>query len=269
MKTKILVCCHKKDFMATQYPYMPIHVGKALHSDLELGIPGDDTGDNISVKNGSYCELTGIYWAWKNLKDVDIVGLCHYRRYFDLSSAKSKNREPYIRHEYRSAVDSKVIDKLFVDYDIVIPGYSYIYESLMDEYAMAHSLSDIKVVEQTIKALTPEYTDAFNHVMKERNYYCGCNMLICKKQLFDDYCKWLFTILFEVEKKTDISNYDNYQKRIYGFISERLLNVYIYKHKLSVCHRPIISLMEGTTPSRIKQLMHKFKAYLCFSLKKS
>ena len=254
--------------MATQDPYMPIHVGKALHPDLKLGISGDDTGDNISKKNGSYCELTGMYWAWKNLKDVDVVGLCHYRRYFDLSSAKSNDREPYIRHEYKSAVDSKIICKILNDYDIVVPGYSYLCDSLWDTYAINHSLSDIKIVEESINELTPEYSDAFSHVMKECNYYCGCNMLICKKQLFDDYCNWLFTILQEVEQKIDITNYDNYQKRIYGFISERLLNVYIYKHKLSVCHRPIISLMEGSTPSKIKQLLHKFKANLCFILKK-
>ena len=79
---KILVCCHKQDVCATEPPYFPIQVGKAI-SQVDLGIQGDDTGDNISHKNASYCELTGMYWAWKNLKDVDVIGLCHYRRYFD------------------------------------------------------------------------------------------------------------------------------------------------------------------------------------------
>lgn len=80
---KILVCCHKHDITPKQEPYLPIHAGKALHPELDLGITGDDTGDNISLKNPNYCELTAMYWAWKNLKDVDIIGLCHYRRYFD------------------------------------------------------------------------------------------------------------------------------------------------------------------------------------------
>ena len=82
MNCKILVCCHKKDVFASDPPYFPIQVGKAL-SSVDLGITGDDTGDNISGKNPSYCELTGLYWAWKNLKDTDVIGLCHYRRYFD------------------------------------------------------------------------------------------------------------------------------------------------------------------------------------------
>ncbi|MDE6435176.1 MAG: DUF4422 domain-containing protein, partial [Lachnospiraceae bacterium] len=87
-KIKILVACHKADPAIRQDDiYMPIQVGKALHPELDLGFQGDDTGDNISEKNGSYCELTAMYWAWKNLpKDVDIVGLCHYRRYFNLNS---------------------------------------------------------------------------------------------------------------------------------------------------------------------------------------
>ena len=82
MNCKIIVSCHKDDILVNQEPYLPIHVGKALNTN-DLGIAGDDTGDNISSKNKSYCELTGLYWAWKNLKGVDIIGLCHYRRYFD------------------------------------------------------------------------------------------------------------------------------------------------------------------------------------------
>ena len=68
--------------MAHNDVYMPLQVGKAL-SDVDLGVQGDDEGDNISTKNPNYCELTGLYWAWKNLKDADYIGLAHYRRYFD------------------------------------------------------------------------------------------------------------------------------------------------------------------------------------------
>lgn len=80
-KITILVCCHKQDYYAQKYPFLPIQVGRAI-SSVDLGIQGDDTGDNISWKNRNYCELTALYWAWKNLKEVDIIGLCHYRRYF-------------------------------------------------------------------------------------------------------------------------------------------------------------------------------------------
>ena len=78
---KILVAHHKKSLVITNDVYLPIHVGKALHKDIDLGIQGDDEGDNISNENSIYCEMTAWYWAWKNLK-ADYVGLCHYRRYF-------------------------------------------------------------------------------------------------------------------------------------------------------------------------------------------
>lgn len=266
MKIKIIVATHKPCWIPSAEYYLPLHVGREGKPDI--GFVGDNTGDNISKKNASYCELTGMYWAWKNLRSVDIIGLCHYRRYFDLTSAKSIDNEPYIKKSIPIA-SNEIIEKILDKHDIIIGGYSYLYESVWDNYAIGHSLSDIKVVEQVIGQITPEYRGAFNHVMKECNHYAGCNMLICKKKLFDDYCNWLFTILDAVEKKIDTSNYDSYQKRIFGFISERLMNVYIYHHSLSVCHRPMIALMNGTTPSRFKQLIHKMKANLCFYMKKS
>ena len=86
---KILVACHKPDVYPTDDLYLPVHVGKAL-SELDLGIQTDNEGVNISAKNPYYCELTAIYWAWKNLKNVDIIGLCHYRRYFDFHNQCDK-----------------------------------------------------------------------------------------------------------------------------------------------------------------------------------
>ena len=88
-----MVCCHKKDIMAVQEPYLPIQLGKTL-TDVDLGITTDNTGDNISYKNLSFCELTGVYWAWKNLKNTDVIGLCHYRRYFDFHG-RCQSFKPY------------------------------------------------------------------------------------------------------------------------------------------------------------------------------
>ena len=82
-KVKILVAIHKPDKVYGDKVYMPIQVGKSL-SEFNLGFQGDNTGDNISEMNSMFCELTAHYWAWKNLKDVDYIGLCHYRRYFDI-----------------------------------------------------------------------------------------------------------------------------------------------------------------------------------------
>ena len=80
MNVKIIIAAHKVYEMPDDICYLPVHVGKAVNNK-NIGFRGDDTGDNISVKNSSYCELTGLYWAWKNL-DADYLGLAHYRRYF-------------------------------------------------------------------------------------------------------------------------------------------------------------------------------------------
>ena len=82
-KLKIIVCAHKADeHIKTDEPYFPLQVGKELHPLLDLGFACDNTGDNISSKNPSYCELTALYWGWKNIHDVEYLGLNHYRRYF-------------------------------------------------------------------------------------------------------------------------------------------------------------------------------------------
>lgn len=89
-KLKILVCTHKQsEYTRTEEPFFPIQAGKALHPDLDLGFTCDNTGDNISEKNDHYSELTVLYWGWKNIKDVEYIGLNHYRRYFDADLCSS------------------------------------------------------------------------------------------------------------------------------------------------------------------------------------
>ncbi|MBQ7883295.1 MAG: DUF4422 domain-containing protein [Phascolarctobacterium sp.] len=107
MDIKILVATHKKYWMPEDEVYLPLHVGRDGKEDL--GYMGDNTGDNISDKNASYCELTGLYWAWKNL-DCEYIGLCHYRRYF----GKSSNFLTYIREEKEQIFKKKRLRKTFV-----------------------------------------------------------------------------------------------------------------------------------------------------------
>ena len=83
-KTTIFICAHK-EVPLPQHPFfLPIQAGATMHEHIANYQP-DDEGDNISIKNPHFCELTCHYWAWKNLKNVDIVGLNHYRRFFDFT----------------------------------------------------------------------------------------------------------------------------------------------------------------------------------------
>ena len=113
MDIKILVAAHKKYWMPKDSVYLPIQVGAALHP--ALGYVPDNTGYNISDKNPNYCELTALYWAWKNL-ECEYIGLCHYRRYFG-HTVYSKDVE-----KKKSAIFSKVdYENLLTKYNVILP----------------------------------------------------------------------------------------------------------------------------------------------------
>lgn len=252
MNTKILVCCHKQDVMLSQPPYFPIQVGKSL-SDNDLNIQGDNTGDNISDKNGSYCELTGIYWAWKNLKDVDVIGLCHYRRYFDFHK-QCRSFYPYTiyKSSQMDALDFSVPQKVLseIEKGTVVVARSVSYNMpVYYNYCAAHNSSDMKKIKNIIKeTCDPKYSKAFDEVMLYSNLLHPCNMFLMKWSDFDNYCSWLFPILEKAEPMVNTEHYDSYQKRIWGFIAERLFNVWLEAEGKSLDSRPLIWLYDDPFP---------------------
>lgn len=272
---KILVCCHKKDVMATQEPYMPIHVGKALHPELDLGIQGDNTGDNISEKNGSYCELTGMYWAWKNLKDVDIIGLCHYRRYFDFHG-----QVPFYKHEQRFATEQfgslnisipNNILKSVIEGNVVVSNPIHFGSSLALNYCNCHISDDFSTLENIINSTQPEYIkDAFFRVMRQSNKLMPCNMFLMDWTDFDRYCTWIFDLLSRVEKATDISYYNPVQKRIYGYMAERLFNVWLVAENKKLLQKPVLFINdiqpEHPEKNLIKSLLWNMRSDLAMWL---
>ena len=231
---KIYVITHKKYSMPKERIYIPLQVGAAI-SNEDYGYLRDDTGENISNKNLSYCELTGIYWIWKNSRE-DIVGITHYRRHFfknlltnDLKKVLKKEDFVNILNKYEMIVPQKYIMKKY---------------TVRQEYEKGHYKKDLDNVEDIIEKIYPDYINAFENVMNSHNYY-QWNMFITNKKIFDEYAEWLFNILFELEKITDISSYDNYNKRIYGFLAERLFNVWIKKNNIKVKEIPVVRIDEN------------------------
>lgn len=246
---KIIVCAHKVTDIPSHKFFLPIQAGAAIHSHIKTFIP-DDSGDNISAKNPNYCELTAHYWAWKNLKDVDIIGLNHYRRYFDF---ERKSTIPY-RH-FTSVDDFLSHDYIFPDleqvfshYDIILPSTRNFPISIASEYALMHIVDDWRILKEVIGELSPEYIPAFEKTMEKSNQLSSYNMFIMRWQLFDEYSSWLFRILFEVEKRCKISAYP-VQARIFGYMSERLINVFAEYKQLRIKHVPIIIPLDDFKPS--------------------
>ena len=260
-RIKIIVCCHKDDIKASSEVYMPLHVGKAI-SDKDLGIVCDNTGDNISEKNISFCELTGLYWAWKNLKDVDYIGLCHYRRYFDFYHY-GRRFYPFTTFSTKEFAQfdmsiPKEIESLLNKGYVILPKPWHLRYSVYLEYCEHHYSKDFRILGDVIKEMSPaKYIQAFNSTMLESNKLVPLNMFIMSRNQLDKYCSWLFPILFELEKRIDISNYDLVQKRIFGYLGERMLNVYVAAEKIKHVDYPILKFSEES--ETFNQLWYKYK----------
>lgn len=235
-KIKILVATHKSyEFPQVEY-YVPIHVGKAK-SQHDLGLLGDDTGDNISQKNSSFCELTALYWAWKNniFAEQQYAGLVHYRRYFSGQGVSLKGQTVVSEQE--------LLDLLQSCDAVVAKKRNYYIETIYNHYKNAHHIEDLDKVRVIIAKDYPNYLHSFDELMNRKKIHLF-NMFVMKKELFDAYCEWVFDILFKLESQIDISQYDNYQKRVFGFISERLFNVWLIHHQLKL-REVKVSNLEG------------------------
>lgn len=247
---KIIVAIHKLYEVPHSSIYIPVHVGKQNKNDI--GFIGDDTGEHISQKNYSFCELTALYWGWKNnfFDGCDFVGLVHYRRYFSGNGLLLKNKH--------IASEAEFLD-ILKDVDcIVAKKRNYIIESVYNHYKNAHYVKDIDITREIISEIYPDYTEAFDNVMQSKSLHLF-NMFVMNKKLFDDYCQWLFHILFELEKRIDITLYNTYQKRVFGFIGERLLNVWLLKNNISIVEHKVVNIEgENTFKKGLKLLQRKF-----------
>lgn len=252
MKTKIYIMTHKRFNNPKFEEYVPFLVGKK-NNKLDI-YEGDDRGDNISEKNANYCELTGLYWIWKNDKESDIVGISHYRRYFTKQKI-FRNTKKIIRKDY--------IENILNNYDIILPKKEIYKETAIEQYCLSSGFKkDLDKIRCIIEEKYPDYVESYYIIMNQNKMY-QFNMLISKKKIYDDYCNWLFNILFELEKNVDLSDgYNDYQKRIYGFISERLLNVWVLKNNLMVKEVRVVN-PEMSLKECIKIFLRRYKnAYI-------
>ncbi len=217
MKIKIFTMTHRKFSEPQDSIYIPLHVGRAGAKDL--GYLGDDTGDSISRWNHYYGELTGVYWVWKNEHDADVVGICHYRRFF-----LNEQRQLLSRQEY---------EEILKDYDIIVSDNIQADASYLDYFAEAHNARDLLAVGEVIKEKYPEYEPYFKNAMEGNTYYYG-NLMVAPRKLFQEYAAWLFDILFEVEKRINVESYDLYNQRVFGFLSEQMVKIWVEKNGLKV-----------------------------------
>lgn len=193
--------------------YKKIYVGQ---NDYPILKPNDSSGDSISYKNKDYCELTAHYWIWKNTSD-NIKGIMHYRRLFADNSKSIFKFHP---------MNFKKINKILTKKDIILPYQGKIKNEISTHYKKREK--EWKIIEEYFNRYDKSYIEVLHSFFnQEFSYYY--NMLICNARLFDEYSKWLFNILNYLEEKIGLN-----EQRQYGYISERLLNLYVVKNKLKI-----------------------------------
>lgn len=230
LNIKVIVATHKPYWMPDDPLYLPLQVG--AEGKEGFGFARDDTGDNISEKNANYCELTGLYWAWKNL-NCEALGLAHYRRHFT-AKRWTKNRS--------NVLTMPQAENLLASVDVLLPKKRHYWiETNYSQYAHAHHAFDLDTTREIIRERFPDYLPAYDIVMKRTSGH-RFNMFIMKREIADAYCDWLFGILFELEKRLDLSVYSTNDQRVFGFVAERLLDVWLLKNRINYREVPYIFL---------------------------
>lgn len=226
--------------------YVGIQVGDGAD------IPGwqrDNTGDNLSEKNSSYCELTAHYWLWKN-SDADVKGLMHYRRLLASPGKKAMPFEP-MDSRRNKALSSSDVDQLLRHHDVIVAkAHNYVTETALEHYEKTHVTGYcFDYIREYLKDNDSKYLPVLEKVLN-RNSSHLFNMFVTRSELFDAYSEWLFPILQYVENRTDISSYSKYEQRVYGYLSEILLDVWIEANQLSYVEVPLLFLQRQNLPKR-------------------
>lgn len=233
----IAVATHKAYQMPSDPMYLPLRVGKAIHPDLDLGFATDDTGDNISAKNNWYSELTGLYWLWKNV-DAPYKGLVHYRRHFETQNIQKRlNRGD----RFNKIVGSDEVQALLATQDIILPKRRHYYvETIYSHHAHTFDARQADMTRAILSEFEPRYLHAFDEHMTKRSAHMF-NMFIMRSERCNDYCSWLFPILFELEHRLPPDSYYSFGARYLGRVSEWLLDVWIDTNGYGFSELPVNS----------------------------
>lgn len=246
MDIKIFIALHKNYPIPKLEGYVPVHVGK--NGGEGFGVKGDDTGDSISALNPYFCELTGLYYAWKN-EEYDAIGLVHYRRYFK-GSKKYKGQveisgdgvKPYVTKQLGKVLTKSEAETLLRQTDVVLPKKrNYYIENLYSHYAHTMYVEPLDETGRIIALKYPEYSREFELLHKRKKAHMF-NMFIMKKEIADGYFTWLFDILFELKRRIGTDKYDGFHARFYGRISELLLDVYLNTNNISYREAGLLSV---------------------------
>lgn len=231
-------------------PKDEMYVGVQVGNDADIkGWERDNTGINISQKNPTYCEMTAHYWLWKN-SDAQVKGLVHYRRILGSPEVRAIPFESMDTRRAK-ALTSADVDELLSQYDIILPkAHNYVSETALEHYEKTHITGYcFNIIREYMKDNIPQYLSVFEDVLQRKSSHLF-NMFVSRATIFNAYSAWLFPILEYVEERTDVSAYSAYEQRVYGYLSELLLDVWIEVNNLSGVEVPMLFLQHQNLPKR-------------------
>lgn len=204
---------------------------------IESGMIRDNTGINIADKNINYAELSGHYWVWKNFlptSSAEYIGFCHFRRFLDFgfNINEKVSYVPVDENEFNKIFQTYTDDDIYnriKDYDLVLPHFYVVVScvSIYNQYIVFHPKKDIDLALQILNELYPDYLATAVDFMKDF-VMRTCINFVMKKELLNEYMEWIFSILFELEKRSDWSNYTDYNSiRTPAYLAERFLNIWV------------------------------------------
>jgi len=233
---RIFVVAHKQTKTPPSPLYGVIAVGGAILPGAEFS---DSTGDNISAKNRNYCELTAIYWIWKNTRE-DPVGVCHYRRFFNLLPT-NLHSHPLITLPAPDDTTTRllsdprqatVIRHLLNQYDIIIPRALFPPISIGHDYVRAHGAQEWS---EFLRQLDLLY-GADRHSARDESRFFGFNMLIARREIFDLYATQLFHVIDKVFSvvgaRPDVPGARYQPGRYPGYLAERFMSAFVNANRL-------------------------------------
>lgn len=253
-KATLVVATHKRYRMPESDLYLPVQVGAAGKPDL--GYQRDDEGEHISPKNPHFCELTGLYWAYRNI-DAEYWGLVHYRRYLGRPTVLPVplpgfgRGEKAVKAKYDRVLSERDVECLLGRHDVIVPRKQrYVIETIASHYAHTHNVSDLDETRRVLEDLYPQYVADWDAVMAHRSAHMF-NMFVMRGDQARAYCAWLFDVLFELERRIDVSRYDAFHARLFGRVSEFMLDVWIRHHHLRCAEVPVVYMGRIDWPRKI------------------
>lgn len=203
-KIKILVTYKDRHKIIASDIFTPIQTGRAIADEVFGEMIGDDTGEHISNKNPYFCEMSAIYWAWKNYEQLgnpEYIGFMHYRRHLlfnpDVKFSNDVIKYKSIDDDYlNNALSEHEVSQYLDRYDILAGQFYTTNKSIEAQYAQHHSRKDFLITEEIIKKSHPDYYNTFLKCKKSKSGYY-LNMFVMPKKMFFEYCEFIFSTLFE------------------------------------------------------------------------